>query len=67
MGRRRLAYTIDKKKEGFYFVVYFNASPEVIQELWEEYQLNEDLVRFITLQADKVLESLEFKPLNAGA
>lgn len=62
-GRRRLAYDIDGHREGHYFILYFNVKPEAISELWQEYHLNEDLVRFITLSADKVLEKIEFKPL----
>jgi small subunit ribosomal protein S6 len=63
-GRRRLAYEIDGKREGFYYVVYFNVKPAAITELWQEYHLNEDLVRFITLRADEVMETIEFKPLS---
>lgn len=62
-GRRRLAYEIDGHREGHYFILYFNVKPEAINELWQEYHLNEDLVRFITLSADKVMEKIEFKPL----
>lgn len=62
-GRRRLTYEIDGHREGHYFVIYFNVKPEAIEELWQEYHLNEDLVRFITLRADKVMEKIEFKPL----
>jgi small subunit ribosomal protein S6 len=43
--------------------VYFSAPPSAIAELWQEYHLNEDLVRFVTLRADKVMEKIEFKPL----
>lgn len=62
-GRRRLAYEIEGHREGHYFVVYFSVKPDAIAELWQEYHLNEDLVRFITLSADKVMEKIEFKPL----
>lgn len=62
-GRRRLAYEIDGHREGYYFVVYFNSNPGAITELWQEYHLNEDLVRFMNLRADAVLEKIEFKPL----
>lgn len=62
-GRKRLAYEIDGHREGYYYVVYFNALPSTISELWQEYHLNEDLVRFVTLRADKVLEKIEFKQL----
>src|SRR3990167_11066598 len=62
-GRRRLAYEIKGKKEGFYYILYFNLNPQVVKELWQEYHLNEDLMRFITLRTPEVLETIEFKPL----
>jgi small subunit ribosomal protein S6 len=62
-GRRRLAYQIEGHREGHYYIVYFNLKTSGIADLWQEYHLNEDLIRFITLRADKVLEKIEFKPL----
>lgn len=62
-GRRRLAYDIDGHREGYYWIIYFTAPSSVVAELWQEYHLNEDLVRFITLRTDKVMEKIEFKPL----
>ena len=62
-GRKRLCYEIDGHREGYYYVMYFNSSPEAIGELWHEYHLNEDLVRFMTLRCEEVLEKIEFKPL----
>lgn len=63
-GRRRLAYDIDGHREGHYYLIYFNVKPSAINELWQEYHLNEDLVRFITLRAEKVMEKIEFKSLE---
>lgn len=63
-GRRRLAYQIDGHREGHYFVLYFNAPAAIINELWQEYHLNEDLVRFLTLKAEKVMDKIEFKALE---
>ena len=63
-GRRRLAYDIDGHREGYYYLLYFTTPPSAISELWQEYHLNEDLIRFITLRADKVMEKIEFKPLD---
>lgn len=62
-GRRRLAYEIDGHREGYYYLIYFTAPAASISELWQEYHLNEDLIRFITLRADKVMDRIEFKPL----
>lgn len=62
-GRKRLAYEIDGHREGYYYILYFNAPTSAISELWHEYHLNEDLVRFMTLTAEKVLDKIEFKTL----
>lgn len=62
-GRRRLAYEIEGHREGYYYVIYFTAPASSVSELWQEYHLNEDLIRFITLRTEKVMEKIEFKPL----
>lgn len=62
-GRRRLAYEINGHKEGYYYLIYFTAPTHAITELWAEYHLNEDLLRYITLRTERVLEKIEFKPL----
>lgn len=63
-GRRRLAYQIDGHREGHYYIIYFNLQTSGIAELWQEYHLNEDLIRFITLRADKVMDKIEFKTIE---
>lgn len=62
-GRKKLAYEIRGAREGHYFLLYFTAPSNKLAELWREYHLNEDLLRFMTLQADEVKEVIEFKPL----
>lgn len=62
-GRKRLAYEIDGHREGYYYVIYFKVKPSAIAELWHEYHLNEDLVRFLTLRTEDVMDKIEFKPL----
>lgn len=63
-GRKKLAYEIDGKREGYYYVLYFTVPTQTISELWKEYHLHEDLIRFMTMRTEKVLESLEFSPLK---
>lgn len=63
-GRRRLAYDINGHREGYYFIIYFNVDTLAVTELWKEYHLHEDLIRFVTLRADKVLDKIEFKPIE---
>jgi small subunit ribosomal protein S6 len=62
-GRKKLSYEINGKKEGYYVLVYFDAPTQVMPEVWHENHLNEDLLRFITVRAEAVKETLEFKPL----
>ena len=64
-GRRKLAYTIDGKREGYYYLIYFEAPTSAIAELWKDYPLHEDLIRFMTMRTEKVLEKLEFPSLIA--
>lgn len=63
-GRRKLAYEIKGKREGYYYVVFFSISPDAISELWKEYNLHEDMIRFLTLETEEVRENLEFKSLT---
>ena len=66
--RQRLAYSINGKREGYYYLIYFTIVTSAINELWQEYHLNEDLIRFMTLTAEKVVEEkVEFNIFNQGA
>ncbi|GAB3107033.1 30S ribosomal protein S6 [Streptomyces calidiresistens] len=44
-GRRRLAYEIDKKPEGFYAVLDIQAEPAVVKEMDRQMNLNESVLR----------------------
>ena len=63
-GRRKLAYEIDGKREGFYYVLFFTTPTSSVIDLWKDYQLHEDLIRFMTMRVENVQETLEFKPLK---
>lgn len=63
-GRRKLAYEVNGRREGHYYVLYFSTSTQAMGELWRDYHINEDLVRFMTLTAEAVPEKIEFKPLT---
>jgi small subunit ribosomal protein S6 len=62
-GRKRLAYEIEGNREGYYFLLYFKSDPSAIAEMWQDYHINEDLLRWTTLRTEKVLEKLQFKAL----
>lgn len=62
-GRRKMAYEINGRREGYYYIIYFTAPSSIVADLWKEYHLNEDLIRFVTMRAEAVPENMEFKPL----
>ena len=63
-GRKRLAYEINKQREGYYYIIYFSVKPSQMTQMWQEYHLHEDLIRFMTLQAEEVKENIEFQKIE---
>ncbi len=64
MGRQRLAYEMRRQRDGVYYLAYFKVKPSAIDTLHRAYHLMEDLLRFMTLRATEVKETLEFKPVG---
>ena len=52
-GLKKLAYPIQKKSTGFYYLVEFTAEGELIQKLETEYRRDERIIRFLTFKMDK--------------
>lgn len=46
-GRRRLAYPIDRYREGSYHIVVFEAPAETIAEMERSLQITEDVLRYL--------------------
>lgn len=67
IGRRKLAYEINRMRQGHYYLVYFSVGAQAIKEMWNEYHLNEDLLRYMTLKVDSVPEKVEFKQAKAAS
>lgn len=60
-GRRRLAYAIKKKNNGFYCLYEFKAPGDIIAKLERQYLLNENIIRFLTVELNKkALKAKEF-------
>ena len=62
-GRKRMAYTIGKRRDGHYFLFYFSAPTKSVDDMWREYRLNEDVLRFMTVRTENVPDKIEFQPL----
>ena len=52
-GRKRFAYPIKKKNNGFYVVFEFNASGDLIARLERHFLLEENIIRFLIIGLDK--------------
>jgi small subunit ribosomal protein S6 len=61
-GRKRFAYTIKKKNNGFYVVCEFNATGDLVAKLERHYQLDESILRYLTIALDKKALQSRIKP-----
>ena len=52
-GRKRLAYAIEKKNNGFYVNIEFKAPGPAIARLEHSFLLDENVLRFLTILLDK--------------
>ena len=52
-GMKKMAYAINKKSTGFYFLVEFKAEPTVVAKLETAYRREEKVIRFMTVKLDK--------------
>ena len=52
-GLKKLAYPIQKKSTGFYYLIEFKAEPTLVADLEVTYKRDERLLRFLTIRLDK--------------
>ena len=55
-GLRSLAYRIAKNRKGHYVMLDFDAPPPVVAELERQTQINEDIIRYMTVKVDGLEE-----------
>lgn len=66
-GSRRLAYPISKKRNGHYVNMYFRAPGELIQKLERVLEINDSILRYLTLRMDaKMLRHFEGRKERAA-
>jgi small subunit ribosomal protein S6 len=56
-GRRRLAYPIDRHREGSYHIVVFEAPAESIVELERSLQITEEVLRYLVTRTIKPVKA----------
>ncbi|MCH8904790.1 MAG: 30S ribosomal protein S6 [Bacteroidetes bacterium] len=52
-GLRKTAYPIQKKNNGYYYIIEYKAEPEVIANFETLLNRDEDILRFLTFKLDK--------------
>ncbi len=62
-GRKRLAYTISKKNNGFYVNIEFKSPPLIVTQLERLYQLEENIIRHLTVQVDEKALKARLAPI----
>lgn len=53
IGRKRLAYPIQKKHTGFYCSIEFNAEGRIIDKIERFFQLDDNVLRYLTITLNK--------------
>ena len=52
-GSQRLAYQINKKRNGYYVNMYFDAPGEIVTRLERAMEIDDNILRYLTLRMDK--------------
>ncbi len=58
-GKRRLAYKVDKYREGNYVLIQFAAGPETVKEFERRLRVSDIVLKFLTVRIDQTLKRLE--------
>ncbi len=64
-GLRKLAYPIQKKTTGFYYLLEFKANPDFIKNLEIQFKRDERIIRFLSFRMDKYAIEYSLKRRNA--
>src|SRR5690242_2295443 len=58
-GKRRLAYRVDKYREGTYVLLQFTSEPTGVRELKRRLRVSDIVLKFLTVRIDETLKRLE--------
>ena len=53
LGQKKLAYPIKKEVNGFYYVIDFSASQELVAELNRRFRIDETILRHMIIRLDE--------------
>ena len=52
-GKKRLAYEVQKMREGFYYFIQFDAEPAVPAQLEQNVRIMDNVLRFLCVRKDE--------------
>jgi small subunit ribosomal protein S6 len=58
-GKRRLAYRVEKQREGSYVLLQFTAEPSVVKEYERRMRVLDSVIKFITVRIDETLKRID--------
>ena len=58
-GKRRLAYRVEKQREGFYVLLTFTADSQVVHEFERRMLTQDSIIKFLTVRIDETLKRIE--------
>lgn len=58
-GVRKLAYRVNKRNEGFYVLIVFNAGADVAKEVERRMRMTEFVMKFITVRVDERMKKID--------
>src|SRR5213082_1398915 len=64
-GKRRLAYRVDKYREGSYVLFQFTGGPEIVSELERRLRVSDVVLKFLTVRIDETLSASTSAKRNA--
>ena len=59
MGKRRLAYEVDKQREGFYILFVITANGDIIKECERRLRVMDAVIKYITVRTDDEVRRLD--------
>ena len=51
-GKRRLAYEINKQKDGYYFLIDFAGDGPIVAEIERTYKIDDRILKFMTVKKE---------------
>ena len=65
-GKRRLAYAINDKTEGYYVLVTMKAPSDLPREIERNLEINENIMRYLTIKLEEKKHSVKPRPVRVA-